>query len=58
LAKKSTLCLEYIIVHELVHLLERHHNKRFNSLMSKFMPLWEFHQKELNSLLDYSEWDY
>ena len=58
LAKKSTLCLEYIIVHELVHLLERHHNKRFNSLMSKFMPLWEFHQKELNSLLDYNEWDY
>jgi predicted metal-dependent hydrolase len=58
LAKKSTLCLEYIIVHELVHLLERHHNKRFNSLMSKFMPLWEFHQKELNSLLDYNQWDY
>ncbi len=56
LAKKSTLCLEYIIVHELVHLLERNHNKRFNSLLSKFMPQWKFHQKELNDLLGYNEW--
>jgi predicted metal-dependent hydrolase len=58
LAQKSTSCLEYIIVHELIHLLERHHNKRFNSLMGRFMPQWEFHQKELNDLLGYNEWDY
>jgi predicted metal-dependent hydrolase len=58
LAKKSPLCLEYIIVHELVHLLERHHNKRFNSLMDRFMPQWEFHQKELNDWLSFNQWDY
>lgn len=49
LAQKSTLCLEYIIVHELVHLLERRHNKRFKNLMSKFMPEWKTHQTELKN---------
>lgn len=57
LIKKPTICLEYVIVHELVHLLERRHNNRFKSLMSKFMPQWKFHQSELNNLLGYSEWD-
>lgn len=57
LIKKPPICLEYVIVHELVHLLERRHNNRFKSLMSKFMPQWKFHQSELNNLLGYSEWD-
>lgn len=38
LAKKPTACLEYILVHEMVHLLERHHTERFRELMDRFMP--------------------
>lgn len=38
LAKKSPECLEYIVVHELVHLYERSHNGRFSKLMDKFLP--------------------
>jgi predicted metal-dependent hydrolase len=34
------ICLEYVVMHELVHLLEASHNKRFYALMSKFMPDW------------------
>lgn len=49
LAKKSTQCLEYIIVHELVHLLERRHNKRFKGYMDKFMPNWRDYDKELKN---------
>lgn len=41
LAKKPPECLEYVLVHELVHLLERHHNERFRTLMGKFMPSWQ-----------------
>ena len=48
LAKKSTQCLEYVIVHELIHLLERHHNERFIKLMDKYMPQWRIHRDELN----------
>ncbi|HMS40591.1 MAG TPA: SprT family zinc-dependent metalloprotease [Pyrinomonadaceae bacterium] len=59
LAKKTSHCLEYIIVHELVHLLERHHNDRFTSLMNKFLPTWRFSQKELNQfVLSHEHWSY
>ncbi len=44
LAKKPSECLEYIIVHEMVHLLERTHNDRFVSLMTEFMPKWRFYK--------------
>ena len=40
-------CLEYVIVHELVHLLEASHNKRFYALMSQFMPEWKQHKRLL-----------
>ncbi|MDP9349487.1 MAG: M48 family metallopeptidase, partial [Gemmatimonadota bacterium] len=40
LAKKPPQCLEYILVHEMVHLLERHHNDRFRECMDRFMPQW------------------
>ncbi|HEY9878620.1 MAG TPA: SprT family zinc-dependent metalloprotease [Leptolyngbyaceae cyanobacterium] len=40
LAKKPIECLEYVLVHELVHLLERHHNDRFKAYMDKFLPQW------------------
>ena len=59
LAKKPSHCLEYIIVHELVHLLERRHNDRFTGLMDKFLPQWRFCQSELNqSILSHQEWNY
>ncbi|HEV2614548.1 MAG TPA: SprT family zinc-dependent metalloprotease [Gammaproteobacteria bacterium] len=47
LAKKSLNCLEYIIVHELVHLLERSHNRRFKLFMDQFMPEWRVYREEL-----------
>lgn len=59
LAKKPTHCLEYIIVHEMIHLLERYHNDRFLSLIEMYMPQWKFYKEELNRLpVSYSEWTY
>ena len=59
LAKKSPRCLQYIVVHELVHLLERHHNDNFVNLMNKFMPQWRLHRAELNrEPLAHVTWDY
>lgn len=51
LAKKNPICLEYIIIHEMVHLLERHHNDRFKAYMDKFMPNWRSIKAELNGLI-------
>ena len=50
LVKRAPECLEYIVVHELVHLLEASHNSKFKSLMDRFYPKWKFYQKELRSL--------
>ena len=50
LAKKPSECLEYIVVHEMVHLLEPTHNARFMSLMDEFMPHWRFCRAKLNRL--------
>jgi predicted metal-dependent hydrolase len=59
LAKKPPHCLEYVLVHELVHLLESHHNDRFKTLMDQFMPKWRLHRDELNqSPLAHEEWVY
>jgi predicted metal-dependent hydrolase len=59
LAKKSPECLEYVIVHELVHLLEPTHNQRFVALMDKFMPQWHQFRDELNRMpLSHVEWEY
>jgi predicted metal-dependent hydrolase len=59
LAKKPPACLEYIVVHELVHLLEPTHNARFLALMDRFMPNWQFHREELNRLpLRRERWSY
>ncbi len=59
LAKKSEACLEYIVVHEMIHLLERHHNERFQELMNKFMPGWKSHRSELNRApLGHVDWEY
>ncbi len=59
LAKKPLDCLEYIIVHELVHLLERNHNNQFVKYMDTFMPKWRFYRDELNRLpFRHMEWGY
>jgi predicted metal-dependent hydrolase len=50
LAKKPPVCLEYVVVHELAHLLEPSHNTRFHSLMSQFLPNWKLIKAELNRL--------
>jgi len=50
LAKKPLHCLEYVILHEMVHLLERHHNERFLYYMDTFLPNWKQIRSELNKL--------
>ena len=53
----SACCLEYVLVHELVHLLESHHNDRFRALMDQFMPPWRLYRVELNQApLAHEEW--
>jgi predicted metal-dependent hydrolase len=59
LAKKSQHCLEFILVHEIVHLLERHHNDTFREYMNKFMPQWQQFREVLNRApLAHEEWGY
>jgi len=59
LAKKPEHCLEYIIVHEMVHLMERNHNNHFVACMDKLMPQWHFYKEELNrSMLSHEIWSY
>ncbi|MFT6914780.1 MAG: putative metal-dependent hydrolase [Motiliproteus sp.] len=59
LAKKPPECLEYILVHELVHLHERNHNQRFKELLDQFLPNWRTSQKTLNtSPLAHEDWVY
>jgi predicted metal-dependent hydrolase len=59
LAKKPRECLEYIIVHEMAHLLVRRHDERFRSLMHRHFPSWEHVRQTLNnSPLAHADWDY
>jgi predicted metal-dependent hydrolase len=59
LIKKPEHCLEYIIVHELVHLLERNHNEKFIAHMDKFLPPWRSYKKHLNQfILPHNSWIY
>lgn len=59
LVKKPVGCLEYVLVHELVHLHERHHNDRFLERMDSLLPAWRVHRDELNRApLAYEEWAY
>lgn len=59
LAKKPRQCLEYIVVHEMLHLLEPTHNNRFTNLMDQFMPQWRFCRAELNRLpVRHEDWAY
>ena len=59
LAKKPPECLEYIVVHEMVHLLEPTHNRTFIALMDQFMPKWQFYRDNLNRLpVRHESWGY
>ena len=59
LAKKPIECLEYIVVHEMIHLLEPTHNARFMDLMSRFVPNWRVHRETLNRLpVRHVDWAY
>lgn len=59
LGKKSPSCLEYIVVHELVHLLERTHNERFRSHLNQVLPAWTTIRDELNRApLAHNDWSY
>jgi len=57
LAKKTTECLEYVILHELCHLVEKNHCERFIAMMDKYMPLWREVKAALNAqALDYLDY--
>jgi len=59
LAKKPPECLEYIVVHEMTHLLVPTHNSRFTALMDQFMPKWQFYRDELIRLpVRHEDWVY
>ncbi|MBI2526791.1 MAG: DUF45 domain-containing protein [Candidatus Rokubacteria bacterium] len=59
LAKKPVQCLEYLIVHELAHLIEPHHDDRFVSLMDRHLPQWRHHRMVLNEMpLGHADWTY
>ena len=51
LAKKPLHCIENVLVHEMVHLLERKHSDRFRELMDSFLPRWQLYRDELNQAL-------
>lgn len=59
LAKKPMECIEYVVVHEMVHLLVRLHDERFKASMDKFYPGWRFYKEELNKRpLRHEDWGY
>lgn len=58
LTKKPIACVEYVVVHELLHLKEKKHNEKFVALMTKYIPKWRSIKDELNSfMLSYEEWE-
>jgi predicted metal-dependent hydrolase len=59
LAKKPRACLEYLVVHEMIHLIEPTHNARFVALMDGAMPQWRIVREQLNRLpVRHDEWAY
>jgi predicted metal-dependent hydrolase len=59
LARKPPACLEYILVHELLHLLEPTHNRRFTDLLDRHLPDWQARRDLLNRLpVRHEEWGY
>jgi len=58
LVKKPAHCLDYVVLHEMAHLIERHHGQRFLALMDRHMPQWRARRMELNSEpLSHEQWE-
>lgn len=58
LAKKPLACIEYVVVHELAHIVEKKHNEHFTKLMTKYLPKWRGLKDELNRfILSHEEWE-
>lgn len=58
LAKKPDHCLEYVLVHEMIHILEKRHTDKFRDYMAQFMPKWELYKDELNGqILVHEKWE-
>ncbi|HEY5038227.1 MAG TPA: SprT family zinc-dependent metalloprotease [bacterium] len=59
LARKPFQCLEYVVIHELVHILEPSHNARFVSLIERFVPQWKYFRDQLNRFpVRHEKWVY
>jgi predicted metal-dependent hydrolase len=59
LAKKPKECLEYLLVHEMAHLLEPTHSARFVAIMDRYMPHWRQTRDQLNQLpVRHEQWRY
>lgn len=55
--KKPERCIDYIVLHEMAHLIEKRHNDRFRDILTQVMPLWEMYRNELNEApLGHDEW--
>lgn len=55
--KKPEHCIDYIVLHELAHLIEKRHNDRFRDILSRHMPQWQMYRDELNRApLGHDEW--
>ncbi len=58
LIKKPPVCIEYVVLHEMLHLLERHHNARFTALLDQHLPHWRRHKDALNAApLGHETWE-
>jgi len=59
LAKKPPECLEYVVVHEMAHLIEKGHGEKFIKLMNQYLPKWRFFREELNRFpVSHTSWKY
>lgn len=57
LAKKPLHCIDYVFVHELAHLIEKKHSKKFIQILESVLPNWQSEKEELNrTVLGYSSW--
>ena len=50
LVKASTICIDYVILHELCHLVEHNHSERFYQLLNQVMPDWEVVKERLDNM--------
>lgn len=59
LGSKPPECLEYIVVHEMLHILEPTHSERFQTLLRQHLPDWQHRRYVLNRLpLRHEDWCY